>query len=84
MLEAPRIPLRREIQNEGRYILSFYEEMLDNVCIPINLDAFVLNKASCDTKGSTVLVAPITQPDYVGLRLDSSVIQVNFLKSLTG
>ncbi|KAK0117084.1 hypothetical protein ONS96_012922 [Cadophora gregata f. sp. sojae] len=53
--------------------------MLDNVCIPINLDAFVLNKPSCDTQGSTVLVAPITQPDYVGLRLDSSVIKHDVL-----
>jgi hypothetical protein len=48
------------------------------ICVPINLDAFVLNKPVVDTTGKTVLIAPITQPDYVGLRLDNSVIQVYF------
>ncbi|KAH8654011.1 hypothetical protein BGZ60DRAFT_496363 [Tricladium varicosporioides] len=53
--------------------------MLDPVCIPINLDAFILNKPVVDTTGNNVLIAPITQPDYVGLRLDNSVIQHDVL-----
>ncbi|CZR52728.1 uncharacterized protein PAC_02605 [Phialocephala subalpina] len=53
--------------------------MLDPICIPINLDAFVLNKPVVDTTGNKVLIAPITQPDYVGLRLDNSVIQHDVL-----
>ena len=49
--------------------------MLDNICLPINLDAFVLNEPVVDSGLSRI--APITQPDYVSLRLDNSVIQVN-------
>ncbi len=50
---------------------------LENVCLPINLDAFVLNEAVCD-KGLT-RIAPITQPNYVSLRLDNSQIQHDIL-----
>jgi hypothetical protein len=48
---------------------------LDNVCVPINLDAFVLHEAVCE--GNKARIAPITQPDYVSLRLENSVIQVS-------
>ncbi len=50
---------------------------LESVCLPINLDAFVLNEAVCD-KG-LVKIAPITQPNYVSLRLDNSQIQHDIL-----
>ncbi|KAH0551598.1 hypothetical protein GP486_007185, partial [Trichoglossum hirsutum] len=49
--------------------------MLDNVCLPINLDAFVLNKDVCDS--GLYRIAPITQPDHVSLRLDNAVIQAS-------
>lgn len=48
-----------------------------NICLPINLDAFVLNEAACE--GGKTRIAPITQPDYVSLRLDNSVIQHDVL-----
>jgi hypothetical protein len=50
--------------------------MLENVCIPINLDAFVLNEPACESGLSRI--APITQPDYATLRLDNSIIQASF------
>jgi hypothetical protein len=53
---------------------------LDNVVVPLNLDAFVLNEAVCSkdpAKAASSLVAPITQPNYVSLRLQNSVLQVN-------
>jgi len=58
--------------------------MLDSVCLPINLDAFILNKPVCESGLSRI--APITQPDYVTLRLDNSVIQASFslLEELSG
>ncbi|KAI9857978.1 MAG: hypothetical protein M1813_007948 [Trichoglossum hirsutum] len=51
--------------------------MLDNVCLPVNLDAFVLNKDVCES--GLYRIAPITQPDYVSLRLDNAVIQHDVL-----
>src|SRR2546421_11544856 len=45
-----------------------------NVCVPIGLDAFSLSPECC-SQSSTVLIAPLTQPSYIGLRLDSSLIQ---------
>jgi hypothetical protein len=47
--------------------------MDSNICIPINLDAFILNEPVCE--GGKTRIAPITQPDYVSLRLENSVIQ---------
>ncbi|CZR68331.1 uncharacterized protein PAC_18230 [Phialocephala subalpina] len=55
---------------------------LENICIPINLDAFILNQPVCETTGPAVLIAPITQPDYVALRLDNSVIQHDVLPAV--
>ena len=51
--------------------------MLDSLCLPINLDAYVLTEAVCE--GGKTRIAPITQPDYVSLRLDNSVIQHDVL-----
>jgi len=53
--------------------------MLETVCVPVNLDAFVLNVPVCDS--GACRIAPITQPDYVSLRLENSVIQVLILLS---
>ena len=47
------------------------------VCVPMNVDAFVLNGKVCDT--GLTRIAPITQPDYRGLRLDSSEIRYDVL-----
>lgn len=49
-------------------------------CAPINVDAFILNPAVCD-KGLTK-IAPITQPDYRGLRLNSAEIQHDLLPNV--
>ena len=49
-------------------------------CAPINIDAFVLNTKVCD-EGSTK-IAPITQPDYRGLRLNSLEIQPDILPNV--
>jgi hypothetical protein len=48
-----------------------------NPCIPIKLDAFVLNPAVADDPD--VKIAPITQPNYTFLRLSNSVIQNDIL-----
>ena len=50
---------------------------MENVCIPIGLDAFTLSAKSCDDPN--ILISPLTQPAYVGLRLDSSIIQRDIL-----
>lgn len=57
---------------------------LPHVCIPIDLDAFVLNRRVCDASSQAddqgiALVAPITQPNYVNLRLTSDQIQHDIL-----
>src|SRR5690349_21515919 len=49
-------------------------------CAPINVDAFILNPAVCD-KGLTK-IAPITQPDYRGLRLNSAEILHDLLPNV--
>src|SRR5689334_6961700 len=49
---------------------------MENICIPINLDAFVLCEDSCNGESK---IAPITQPNYVALRLDDSLIQHDLL-----
>src|SRR5438552_3008437 len=47
------------------------------VCVPMDVNAFILNEKVCD-KG-LVRVAPITQPDYLGLRPDPAEIQHDIL-----
>lgn len=54
--------------------------MADNVCLPVQVDAFILNKPVVE-KGN-VLIAPITQPNYVSLRLSNSVIQHDILPAV--
>lgn len=49
---------------------------LNNLCIPIHLDAFAVSPGSCT--GQTNL-APYTQPNYTSLRLDSHLIQHDVL-----
>jgi hypothetical protein len=51
--------------------------LLPPVCIPINIDAFILNEKVCDT--GLTRIAPITQPDYRGLRADNAEIQHDVL-----
>lgn len=53
------------------------QEGFTAVCIPMNLDAFILNDKVCDS--GLVRVAPITQPDYHGLRPDSAEIRADIL-----
>ena len=48
-----------------------------NVCLPVQLEAFILNEPVAD--GGSTLIAPITQPNYVSLRLSNSVIQHDLL-----
>ena len=50
---------------------------LPAICLPVALDAFVLNPAVCD--GGPSYVAPIVRPNYVSLRLDNSQIQHDIL-----
>jgi hypothetical protein len=50
---------------------------MQNVSIPINIDSFVLCEDSCNGDSR---IAPITQPNYMGLRLDSYLIQHDFLE----
>ncbi|KAL8901692.1 MAG: hypothetical protein Q9207_005078 [Kuettlingeria erythrocarpa] len=47
------------------------------ICVPMNVDAFVLNKAVCES--GLTRIAPITQPDYAGLRPDKSYIRPDIL-----
>ncbi|KAH7320601.1 hypothetical protein B0I35DRAFT_352023 [Stachybotrys elegans] len=46
-----------------------------NVLIPIKLDAFILNDPVCDGGPLKAKIAPITQPNYTFLRLDTSYLQ---------
>ncbi|KAH7110820.1 hypothetical protein B0J11DRAFT_473640, partial [Dendryphion nanum] len=46
-----------------------------NLCIPIKLDAFVLNKDTCSGGTRDVKIAPITQPNYTFLRIDKGLLQ---------
>ena len=62
---------------------------LPHVCLPVDLDVFVLNEKVCDVQknidqksGSELgvsLIAPITQPNYVNLRLSNDQIQHDVL-----
>jgi hypothetical protein len=49
---------------------------MENIAIPIDLAAFVLTPSCCD---GISRIAPITQPNYIGLRLDESLIQHDLL-----
>ncbi|KAF1950576.1 hypothetical protein CC80DRAFT_496806 [Byssothecium circinans] len=53
---------------------------LEHVCLPTNLDAFVLNEAVCNS--GLTRIAPITQPNYVSLRLDNHTIQHDVLPNI--
>jgi hypothetical protein len=50
---------------------------METVSIPVNLDAFVLCEDSCNGDSR---IAPITQPNYLGLRLDSFLIRNDILE----
>ncbi|KAH6662061.1 hypothetical protein B0J14DRAFT_611156 [Halenospora varia] len=47
--------------------------MAANVCLPVEVHAFVLNESVADDNEAKI--APITQPNYTFLRLDDQVIQ---------
>lgn len=49
---------------------------MENIAIPIDLTAFALTPSCCDGLSK---IAPITRPDYIGLRLDESLIQHDVL-----
>lgn len=49
---------------------------MENVCIPMHLDAFALSPDCCDGDSR---IAPYTQPNYTALRLDSHLIQHDVL-----
>src|SRR5271155_2024369 len=49
---------------------------MDNICVPLHLDAFALSPDCCDGESE---IAPYTQPNYTALRLDSHVIQHDVL-----
>lgn len=49
---------------------------MENIAIPIDLTAFALSPSCCDGPSK---IAPITQPNYMGLRLDESLIQHDVL-----
>ncbi|KAH6691798.1 hypothetical protein BKA61DRAFT_499911 [Leptodontidium sp. MPI-SDFR-AT-0119] len=48
------------------------------VCVPMKLDAFLLNPSTCNAWPRATL-APITQPNYTFLRLDANYIQPDVL-----
>lgn len=54
---------------------------LDNVCVPISVDAFCLTPDCCEgsDRDHPARIAPITQPNYTGLRFDSQIIQHDVL-----
>ena len=61
--------------------------MAEVYCVPIALDAFCLSPDICDVKRVddvtyATRLAPITQPNYTGLRLDSQLIQHDVLDSV--
>jgi hypothetical protein len=51
---------------------------MENIIVPIDLTAFSLSPQCCDSKLSQI--APITQPNYIGLRLDEHLIQHDVLE----
>jgi hypothetical protein len=50
----------------------------DVVCIPVKLDAFVLNTSACGTWPDSTL-APLAQPNFTWLRLDSNLMEPDVL-----
>lgn len=48
--------------------------VMENIAVPIDLSAYVLTP-SCASKDSRSRIAPVTQPNYVGLRLDEALMQ---------
>ncbi|KAK7598454.1 hypothetical protein V3481_000080 [Fusarium oxysporum f. sp. vasinfectum] len=51
---------------------------MQNVCIPMHLDAFVLSPKLCDASRQSK-IAPYTQPNYTALRLKSNLLQHDIL-----
>jgi hypothetical protein len=51
---------------------------MQNVCIPMHLDAFALSPPLCDPSRQSK-IAPYTQPNYTALRLDSHLLQHDIL-----
>jgi hypothetical protein len=49
------------------------------VLLPMKLDAFIFNKATCSGAADEAKIAPITQPNYTFLRLDSDLIENDVL-----
>jgi hypothetical protein len=49
---------------------------MENIAVPIDITAFALSPSCCEGLSR---IAPITQPDYIGLRLDESLIQHDVL-----
>src|SRR5690242_17655436 len=47
------------------------------VCVPMKVDAFVLNQKVADDPGAKI--SPVTQPNYTFLRFDHQVIQSDIL-----
>ena len=52
---------------------------MENIAIPVDVTAFALSPKNCDGLSR---IAPITQPDYIGLRLDESLIQHDVLDQI--
>jgi hypothetical protein len=50
-----------------------------NVLIPVKLDGFVFNDQVCAGRPGKAKIAPITQPNYTFLRLDTSYLQSNIM-----
>ncbi|KIV76929.1 hypothetical protein PV11_08778 [Exophiala sideris] len=51
---------------------------MDNICIPMHLDAFALSPACCDEQLHS-RIAPYTQPNYTALRLNDHLLQHDVL-----
>jgi hypothetical protein len=52
---------------------------MENIVIPVDLTAFALSPPCCDEDPKASKIAPITQPNYIGLRLDDSLIRHDLL-----
>jgi hypothetical protein len=50
-----------------------------NVLIPVKVDAFVFNDQVCAGGQGKAKIAPITQPNYTFLRLDTSYLQSDIM-----
>lgn len=63
---------------------------LPHICVPIDLDAFILNQKVCDTTQNPskpddqgiAVIAPLTPPNYVNLRLSADQIQHDVLPAI--